>query len=103
MNRKYYLFFLLLLFASCKTTPVNPVTGTGTMMLQYTVAKRAYVKLTIENSYGTTVETLVDKQQDAGSYAVGFSRTRFPEGLYYYVLSLDGNQITRRMIILAST
>src|SRR5690606_9317936 len=47
--------------------PFNPTTVIG-----YTLAERAYVKLSIHDMTGREVRTMVNSEQQAGSYSVTF-------------------------------
>jgi hypothetical protein len=99
MIQKLFVIVSLLFLTACKTTPVNIIDG-GKITIQYSVEKTSLVRLYIENAYGTKVMTLVEKQQNYGNYSVQFSLTGLPEGVYYYVLSIGGNQTIRKKIIM---
>ncbi|MEO8210040.1 MAG: T9SS type A sorting domain-containing protein [bacterium] len=47
------------------------------------------VRLTIYNSLGSEISTLVSEKQNAGSYSVRFDGANYPSGIYYYKLSIS--------------
>jgi len=59
------------------------------------------VKLIVYSSLGNEVATLVNERKNAGSYEVEFNGSNFSSGTYFYSLSVDGNLIdTKKMILL---
>jgi hypothetical protein len=101
MIRTLWFVLSALFLSSCETTPVTPIES-GIISIQYVVNKTSHVNLYIENSYGTKVMTIVDKQQDYGTYSVQFTLAGLPEGIYFYFLSIDGTRtIQKKMIILS--
>ncbi|MCY7361064.1 MAG: SBBP repeat-containing protein [Ignavibacteria bacterium] len=59
------------------------------------------VKLIIYSSLGNEVATLVNERKNAGSYEVEFNGSNFSSGIYFYSLTVDGNLIdTKKMILL---
>lgn len=96
---KYFILFLPMLFLSaCESTPVETMKN-ATISIQYIVTKTAHVRVTIENAYGTTVTTLVDKEQNYGNYTVPFALDGRPEGVYYFVLEISGEETIRKHLL----
>jgi len=59
------------------------------------------VKLIVYSSLGNEVATLVNERKNAGSYEVEFNGSNFSSGIYFYSLTVDGNLIdTKKMILL---
>ncbi len=58
------------------------------------------VVLTVYNSLGQKIATLVNKQQAAGEYSVRFNAKNLPSGVYYYKLQSANFVQTRKMILL---
>ncbi|MCY7360445.1 MAG: hypothetical protein LH629_00005, partial [Ignavibacteria bacterium] len=58
-------------------------------------------KLINYSSLGNEVATLVNERKNAGSYEVEFNGSNFSSGIYFYSLTVDGNLIdTKKMILL---
>ncbi len=81
--------------------PFNPST-----IIQYSIKEPSNVKLTIYNILGQKVYTLVNKQQNAGTYSVQWNAkneygTKVSTGIYFYRLEA-GNQFVKikKMILL---
>ncbi|MCY7363311.1 MAG: T9SS type A sorting domain-containing protein [Ignavibacteria bacterium] len=59
------------------------------------------VKLIVYDILGNEVVTLVNERKNAGSYEVEFDGSKFSSGIYFYSLTVDGNLIdTKKMILL---
>lgn len=75
--------------------PFNPVTE-----ISYSISNISDVKLSIYNTKGEIVATLVDLKQDKGNYTVEFNAEDLNSGIYFYKLSVEGNTIdTKKMIL----
>ena len=60
-----------------------------------------YVSLKVYNVLGNEVKTLVNEKQNAGNHTVEFEGSNFSSGIYFYSLSVNGNIIdTKRMVLL---
>ncbi|MBN1155058.1 T9SS type A sorting domain-containing protein [candidate division KSB1 bacterium] len=80
--------------------PFNPTT-----MIRYHLMDQASVTLTIYNSLGQIVRTLVDEVQPAGSHSVQWDATeasvnRVSSGHYYYELKVNDRTVSKRMLLL---
>ncbi len=75
--------------------PINSVTE-----INYQLPIDSYVTLKIFDFIGRVVRTLVDENQNAGSYSVTFSEHNLPAGIYYYRLETDRYNQTKRMVLL---
>jgi hypothetical protein len=61
--------------------PFNPSTT-----INYSLAKAGYVKLTVYNTIGSKVATIVDEYKPAGNYSVQFNGNKLPSEIYFYKL-----------------
>jgi len=75
--------------------PFNPTTS-----IKYDLPKNSFVKLVVFDALGREVETLVNENQNAGIYEATFYASLFPSGVYFYKLTTDGFNDTKRMILL---
>lgn len=82
--------------------PFNPTTN-----LEFGVSKYGFVSLKVYDVLGNEVATLVNENKPSGNYVVEFDAhlaergSGFPSGIYFYSLSVNGNIIdTKRMVLL---
>jgi hypothetical protein len=75
--------------------PFNPGTT-----ISFVIPEKSNVVITIFNSIGEDVITLVNENKEAGSYEVNFDATGFTSGIYYYKLQTDGFAQTKKMILM---
>jgi len=75
--------------------PFNPETE-----IEYGIAEAGKVTLKVYNLLGEEVRTLVNQEQEAGSYRVKFNASGLASGTYLYRLSTTGYSEARKMIIL---
>ena len=76
--------------------PFNPVTT-----IEYSLAKRSDVQLTVFNSLGQQVAKLVDvKAQPAGQYKITWSGQSMPSGVYFYRIEAGDFVSLRKMILI---
>jgi len=78
--------------------PFNPSTT-----INYSVSKGDIVSIKVFNLLGSEVATLVDRFHEAGDYAVSFSSSDvrgLSSGVYFYILTTNGNSISRKMTLL---
>ncbi|MEN8193667.1 MAG: T9SS type A sorting domain-containing protein [Bacteroidota bacterium] len=75
--------------------PFNPSTK-----IKYSLAKQSKIKLIVYNSLGETVKTLVDDFQKSGIYTVDFNASGLSSGIYFYRLTTDGFNSTKKMLLL---
>ncbi len=67
----------------------NPFNPTAT--LQYALPEGGRVVLTIYNSIGQMVTTLVNRDMDAGIFETSFNASALPSGMYFARLSVTGS------------
>ena len=74
--------------------PFNPVTN-----IEYTIPEKTHVTLKIYDMLGKEVETLVDREPDAGTYVTIWNGSRYSSGVYFYRLISGNNIQTKKMIL----
>jgi photosystem II stability/assembly factor-like uncharacterized protein len=75
--------------------PFNPSTK-----IKYSIAKEGRVKLTIYNSIGRKVATLVDQNKPAGNYSVQFNKSNFASGIYLYRLESGNYSYVKKFMLI---
>ena len=82
--------------------PFNPVTN-----ITYKVPYTSNVKITIYNSLGQKINTLVNEIKNKGTYEVQFNGNNLASGVYFYRmvirsdrLQTNGNSIVKQMVLL---
>ncbi|MBI3005321.1 MAG: Ig-like domain-containing protein [Ignavibacteriales bacterium] len=75
--------------------PFNPST-----MIRFDVARESRVRVVVYNTLGQQIETLVDEVRNPGTYAIPFSTTKLPSGVYFYRLETQGYSETKKMILM---
>jgi len=75
--------------------PFNPTTK-----IKYTLASTASVMLKVFNILGKEVATLVNNEQDAGSYSVDFDASNLKSGVYFYRIEAGNFIETKKMLLL---
>ena len=75
--------------------PFNPTT-----QISYQLLESRFVNLTIYNSLGQNVATLVNKKQSVGTYEAQFNGSGLPSGIYYYRLESGSFSESKKMLLL---
>ena len=75
--------------------PFNPVTTIGFDLLE-----NSHVKLTIYNSLGQEVATLIDKDMTVGYKGVIWDASNMPSGTYFYIIKAGEYNETKKMVLL---
>ena len=75
--------------------PFNPTTT-----IQYTLPEQSFVRLSVVNSVGEEIATLVDGVQHAGLHAVVFDASGLASGVYLYRLQANGGSQVRKTLLL---
>jgi hypothetical protein len=86
--RKFHLF-------QNHPNPFNPRT-----MITYHLSMKNEVELSIYNTYGQRVTTLVAGEQAAGNHHAVWDASGFASGIYYYMLKAGKFEQTRKMVLL---
>ena len=74
-------------------------------MINYQLPTDGHVTLKIYDVLGREVKTLVNEVKTAGSYEVKFNASSFASGIYFYRVSITGNDgknfvSTRKMLLM---
>jgi hypothetical protein len=75
--------------------PFNPVT-----QIKFALAKTADVKLSVYNISGQLVSQLASGTMNTGVHTVDFDGSKLNSGIYYYTLEVEGNSLTKRMLMI---
>lgn len=76
--------------------PFNPST-----LISYSVYKDSHVNLTVYNTAGEEVSSLINNDQKAGAYSVKFDGAGLSSGIYFYTLEISsGYKDTKRMVLI---
>jgi hypothetical protein len=75
--------------------PFNPIT-----YIKFSIPKQSQIELSIWNSVGEKVTTLVDEIRFSGTYTVPFDATSFSSGMYFYSLKAGDQNLTNKMMLL---
>ncbi len=75
--------------------PFNPSTT-----IEFNIPQQGDVKLTVYDILGKEINTLINKNLNAGNYSVNFDGTGLSSGIYFYTLKVEGKQtITKKMVL----
>jgi len=80
--------------------PFNPST-----VIQYSIKKSKSINISVFNSLGQKITTLVNKRQEAGNYSISWngkdsSGNNVSSGVYYYKLISDKVFVSRKMLLI---
>ncbi|MEK7651487.1 MAG: T9SS type A sorting domain-containing protein [Patescibacteria group bacterium] len=75
--------------------PFNPSTT-----IEFSLPKRAIVNLTIYNTLGQIVETLISSEMEAGAHQVIWKANNIPSGTYFYRLIANNFVETKKMLLM---
>ena len=74
--------------------PFNPTTK-----IDFSIPKNGSVTLKIFDMVGKEIETIIDKEMNAGNYTVDFNAARLSSGTYFYKLTSGSFTETKKMIL----
>jgi hypothetical protein len=75
--------------------PFNPTTT-----IEYDIPATSFVTISIFNTLGQEVMTLVHKEQSAGKYSVQVDVSQLPSGIYFYRLTAGKYSATNKMMLM---
>ncbi|MFA7289557.1 MAG: glycoside hydrolase family 2 TIM barrel-domain containing protein [Melioribacteraceae bacterium] len=75
--------------------PFNPTTN-----IKYSLPKGGFVKIEVFDILGNKISTLINSYQDSGSHQLEFEGDQISSGVYFYVLSVNGNSFAKKMMLL---
>jgi hypothetical protein len=76
----------------------NPFNPSST--IRYEIPKNSFVKLVVYDMLGRELEILVMEKQSPGIYEATFNASRYSSGIYYYKLTTEVFNETKKMILL---
>lgn len=74
--------------------PFNPETK-----IEFEIPNSAFVNLSVYNSLGEKIATLVDEFYEEGIYQKSFDGRNFPSGVYFAVLKADQAHVIKKMLL----
>lgn len=75
--------------------PFNPATT-----IEYSIPKSGNISLKIFNVLGQEVKSLINQNQNAGTYRISFDASSLPSGIYFYALSADNFVQVKKMMLI---
>ncbi|MCW8960767.1 MAG: T9SS type A sorting domain-containing protein, partial [Ignavibacteriaceae bacterium] len=75
--------------------PFNPVTT-----IKYSIPISGLVRLSVVNTVGEEVETLVNEYKTEGTHEVTFNAENLPSGIYFYKLVTGELSLAKKMVLL---
>jgi hypothetical protein len=75
--------------------PFNPST-----LISYQIPSSGLVKLSVYDMNGRMIKELINTYQNSGSYSINFNASEYSSGAYYYKLNVNGNQLSRSMLLI---
>ncbi len=75
--------------------PFNPSTS-----IKFEIPEASFVNISVYNSIGQKVATLVNEKMERGIYTRSFKAANLTSGIYIYRLSANNNVITKKMMLL---
>lgn len=75
--------------------PFNPVTN-----INFSIPQKSKVELNIYNTLGQKVTTLINEEKEVGSYKLTFDAANLPSGVYFYRITADSFNETKKLILL---
>ncbi|HSW53766.1 MAG TPA: S8/S53 family peptidase [Ignavibacteriaceae bacterium] len=75
--------------------PFNPIT-----QIKYSVKENGLVTLKVYDILGKEVAALVNEEKQAGTYTVTFDAGSMASGIYFYTISANDYQKTKKMILI---
>ncbi len=75
--------------------PFNPAT-----VIRFDLEKNAHVLLTIYNTLGEKIDTLLDESRPAGAHSVEWHGGAATSGIYFYQIQAGENQVVKKMVLL---
>lgn len=68
--------------------------------IRFTIAEQSHVSIVLYDITGKKVQTLVNKEMNAGSFNTSINRNNLTAGVYYMQLKTDKNSLSQKLIIL---
>lgn len=68
-------------------------------IVRYELAKSSDVNFSVYDVTGKKVMEQITAKASPGEYSINMDATNFNKGVYFYTLTANGNQVTKRMVI----
>jgi len=75
--------------------PFNPVT-----VIRYQTAEKSNIRLTVYNSIGRKISTLLNEVKPKGTFTIEFDGSNLPSGIYYFRLQAATFTDTKKMVFM---
>lgn len=75
--------------------PFNPITT-----IRYEIPEQSFVTLKVYDILGNEIETLINEENQTGSYEVEFDATGLTSGIYFYKIRADSYIRTKKMLLI---
>ncbi len=69
-------------------------------VIGYRISSPAELRLDIFDLLGTYIETIINGNREAGYYSVTWNGEKYSTGVYFYRLSIDGSEVSRKMTMI---
>ncbi len=80
--------------------PFNPTTTIEFSIPDNSNSHLSFVNISLYNSLGEKITTLVNAHKSPGFYRIKFNGTELPSGIYFYKLTYNRNTLVKKMILL---
>ncbi|MCB2199276.1 T9SS type A sorting domain-containing protein [bacterium] len=81
--------------------PAYPNPFNGTVNIRFELREREQVRVTLFNTLGRKVATLMDQRLPPGLHTIPVDASRFASGVYYYRVEVEGGlRKTRRLVLM---
>ncbi len=75
----------------------NPAQRNGT--IQYSLRKAQQVEITLQNSLGQTIKTLLSQHQEGGEHSLTVDTSTLPAGMYFCTLQTTNSKLVQRWVL----
>ncbi len=75
--------------------PFNPATT-----LKFSIVNNGFVTLSIFNLAGQEIESLINENLNPGTYNIEWKPENIPSGVYIYRLTVNGNSLDKKMVLI---
>lgn len=76
-----------------------PNPATALMRLNYQVPQPGRVRMTLHDTMGRELRTLLDQEQAAGTFELPVSLAGLPAGMYYVIFQTGDQRVTERLAV----
>jgi hypothetical protein len=89
-----------LVASSFKLNQNSPNPFKSSTLISYELAKNIYVNLSVFDSQGREIMTLVNEHQNAGAHSVKFNSSKLQSGVYFYRIEAGQYHDVKKLVIL---